>query len=181
MIASLFSVLSSKLGIVLLIIALAVGLLGVWHLRSLEVDKSHLKDQIIADMKATLASNEQALSLKTSSCKIDDTLLVEYQNEKQAIESKANDIEKQLTKLKTELEVRSAIHKTISPIQVISTKVNSIKVNPNTPKGVVNATNNVNEEGKYLPNDGLLTIELASLLLKAYCNTEPTDSVCVSP
>ena len=164
MIASLFSALSGKLGVVLLIILLAIGLLGAWHLRSLEADKSLLKDQIIANLKATVESNEQALSLKTDSCKIDDTLLTEYQNEKQVIESKSDDIDKQLTRLKIE----SAIHKTISPIKIpVDTKESNEVKSDKLQKPV------------YLPNDGLLTVELTSLLHKAYCNTEPTDSICL--
>lgn len=176
MIASLFSMLSSKLGVVLLVIALAVGLLGVWHLRSLEVDKSLLKDQIIADLKATVELNQQALSLKSESCKIDDTLLTEYQNEKQVIESKSDDIDKQLTRLKIE----SAIHKTISPIDVLPVSTKKVPVKEPSSKTLADNKEGVdNERLVYLPNDGLLTVELTSLLHKAYCNTEPTDSTCL--
>lgn len=147
--------LPSKLAVVLLIIALAVGLLGVWHLRSLEEDKSLLKDQIIADLKATVQSNQQALSLKTQSCEIDNSLIAQLDSDRQEIDVSSKVIDEQLVSLK------------ITPIKKEVSNVNA------------NVQDSVSQIS-VVPDNGILSDNLTRLLKQSYCNTEPEDSSCVS-
>jgi hypothetical protein len=98
-----------------------------------------------------LDDQKKALEIKDSSCKQDDTSVVELDAEKNLITDKAENITQSLSSLKK-------------------------------PNGASNApqkeNDNVIQKDVYLPDDGLLSPNIASLLKQAYCNTEPTDNVC---
>ena len=63
---------------------------------------------------------------------------------------------------------------------IITDKAESITQELNKLPSKPKDKNNVIQKDVYLPDDGLLSPRLNSLLKQAYCNTEPTDSVCRS-
>lgn len=104
-------------------------------------------------LQKALESSEKALETKDSSCKQDDVSVVELDAEKNVITDKAETITQSLSSLKK-------------------------------PNGASNApqkeNDNVIKKDVYLPDDGLLSPNIASLLKQAYCNAEPTDNLCRS-
>lgn len=63
---------------------------------------------------------------------------------------------------------------------VITDKAESITQELNKLPSKPKDKNNVIQKDVYLPDDGLLSPRLNSLLKQAYCNAEPTDNVCRS-
>ena len=63
---------------------------------------------------------------------------------------------------------------------VIADKAESITQELNKLPSKPKDKNNVIQKDVYLPDDGLLSPRLNSLLKQAYCNAEPTDSLCWS-
>ena len=103
--------------------------------------------------KEALESSKNALETKDSSCKQDDDSVVELDAEKNVITDKAETITQSLSSLKKPYGASNAPQK---------------------------ENDNVIQKDVYLPDDGLLSPNIASLLKQAYCNAEPTDYVCIS-
>lgn len=104
---------------------------------------------------SALNSAKDSLEKKDESCKIDDISIVALNQESKDISSKSDLIENSLIALKN---------------PVIKT---SPKVDP-TSKEITK------DESKYLPDDGLLSPNIVSLLHQSFCNAEPTDSSCIA-
>jgi len=64
---------------------------------------------------------------------------------------------------------------------VIADKAESITQELNKLPSKPKDKNNVIQKDVYLPDDGLLSPELVGLLKQSYCNTEPTDNLCLAP
>jgi hypothetical protein len=96
-----------------------------------------------------LKSSQKQLETKDLSCKIDNTSVVELEAEKSAIKSNSDVIERDILKLKQP-----------------------------SAKAPVKSKEIVNNEVTYLPDNGLLSPSLLSLLHKSFCTAEPTDLSC---
>ncbi len=107
----------------------------------------------LESFKEALESSKKALETKDSSCKQDDVSVVELDAEKNVITDKAETITQSLSNLKKSNGASNAPQK---------------------------ENDNVIQKDVYLPDDGLLSPNIASLLKQAYCNAEPTDNLCWS-
>ena len=118
----------------------------------LSEEKATLGAALTSAQKA-LESSKKALETKDSSCKQDDASVVELDAEKNVITDKAETITQSLSRLKK-------------------------------PNGASNApqkeNQNVIQKDVYLPDDGLLSPRLISLLNQSYCVAEPTSDQCLS-
>lgn len=106
-----------------------------------------------ASYVSALESSQNQLENKDLSCKIDDKSAAELEAEKSSIQSKSNDIEKEILNLKSSQP---------EPL----------------PKAVKPSNEIITNEIIYLPDDGPLSPSLRLLLKKSYCTAEPTDSSC---
>lgn len=117
-------------------------------------------DKVIAEQALVQAINvntemQKSLNLKDLSCKIDDKSVVEVEADKTALKDKTEAISQEISKLPT-----------------------GIKKLPTTNNMITEAPKNA-EEGNVLTGSELLSDDLRKLLLKSYCNVEPTDSKCL--
>lgn len=139
----------------LVILVLLCSFLG-YKTYDLSEEKATLGVALTSAQEALKAS-QNAYETKDLSCKQDDTSAVELEQEKSSISDKSDAITEALNKL------------------------------PNTtPKNNNGASNapqkenqNVIQKDVYLPNDGLLSPRLISLLKQSYCVAEPTSSECI--
>lgn len=138
------------------ILALSATTVGLgWLSLSLHDDK------VIAEQALVQAINvntemQKSLNLKDLSCKIDDKSVVEVEADKTVLKDKTEAISQEISKLPT-----------------------GIKKLPTTNSMITEAPKNA-EESNVLTGSELLSDDLRKLLLKSYCNVEPTDSRCVS-
>lgn len=117
-------------------------------------DLSEQKGNLTSALKEAgkaLESSKKAFETKDSSCKQDDTSVVELDAEKNVITDKAETITQYLSNLKKPNGASNAPQK---------------------------ENDNVIQKDVYLPDDGLLSVHIVRLLKQAYCNAEPTDNVC---
>lgn len=118
----------------------------------------HLKGSLAkAEHALVLSENsrlqgEKALLNRDLSCKIDDTSVVEVEKEKKELQSKVDDLDKQIVSLK------KGIKKPVTP-----PKENS----------------QVEEQNEILVGPELIDPALLSLLNKSFCIAEPEDSECL--
>lgn len=96
---------------------------------------------------------QKSLDLKDLSCKIDDQSAFELTNEKSKIDEAVNPINSQLKDLAT------------------------VKKPSNTNK--VNTKETIKNESNFLPDDGLLSPNVAGLLNNGWCAAYPEDSECL--
>jgi len=138
------------LGIIAVLVLLC-SFLG-YKTYDLSEEKATLGVALTSAQKA-LESSKKLLETKDSSCKQDDASVVELDAEKNVITDKAETITQSLSNLKKSNGASNAPQK---------------------------ENDNVIQKDVYLPDDGLLSPNIASLLKQAYCNAEPTDYVCRS-
>lgn len=97
----------------------------------------------------TAEGYRNSLNLKDSSCKIDDASVVEVETDKKDLQSKVDAVSDKFDKLKV----------------ITATK-------PSVKQEIINHETNV------LPDDGILSPNITSLLNEGWCNAFPSDKLC---
>lgn len=139
----------------LTILVLLCSFLG-YKTYDLSEEKATLGVALDSALQALKAS-QNAYETKDLSCKQDDTSTVELEQEKSSISDKSDAITEALNKLpKTTRNNNGA---------------------SNAPQ---KENQNVIQKDVYLPDDGLLSPRLISLLTESYCIAEPTSDQCLS-
>ena len=108
----------------------------------------------LASAQEALKASQNAYQTKDLSCKQDDTSTVELEKEKSSISDKSDVITEALTKLPK-------------------------KTNNGASNAPQKENQNVIQKDVYLPDDGLLSPRLISLLTESYCIAEPTSHQCL--
>ena len=96
---------------------------------------------------------QNSLKQQELSCKADDIAIVELTSEKKELQDKMDDLKERLDKLSKSKPLYLP-----SPTQ----------------------KENTNNETNVIPNSALLSPELVSLLLEAFCSIEPDDNRCTT-
>ena len=137
----------------LAILVLLCSFLG-YKTYDLSEEKATLGVALDSALQALKAS-KNAYETKDLSCKQDDTSAVELEQEKSSISDKSD---------------------------VITETLNKLPKTTRNNNGASNApqkeNQNVIQKDVYLPDDGLLSPRLISLLKQSYCIAEPTSSEC---
>ena len=137
----------------LAILVLLCSFLG-YKTYDLSEEKATLGVALDSALQALKAS-KNAYETKDLSCKQDDTSAVELEQEKFSISDKSD---------------------------VITETLNKLPKTTRNNNGASNApqkeNQNVIQKDVYLPDDGLLSPRLISLLKQSYCIAEPTSSEC---
>ena len=132
-----------------IILALLASTAGFGYLSySLYGDKVVAVSQL-NDANDAIVGYQNSLNLRDSSCKIDDTSVVEVETDKKDLQSKVDAVSDKFDKLKV----------------ITATK-------PSVKQEIINHETNV------LPDDGILSPNITSLLNEGWCNAFPTDDVC---
>lgn len=142
--SSLFS--SATLYIILALLASTAGFGYLSY--SLYGDKAVAVAQL-KTANETAERYKNSLNLKDSSCKIDDTSVVEVETEKKDLQSKVDAVSDKFDKLKI----------------ITATK-------PSVKQEIINHETNV------LPDDGILSPNITSLLHEGWCVSFPSDKLC---
>lgn len=106
----------------------------------------------VAQLKTANETAEEyrnSLNLKDSSCKLDDEAVVEVETEKKDLQSKVDVVSDKFDKLKIITATKPLVKQEI-----------------------------INHETNVLPDDGLLSPNVAKLLTEGWCNAFPSDNVC---
>lgn len=134
-----------------IILALIASTAGFGYLSySLSNDKAIAVAQL-KTANETAEGYKNSLNLKDSSCKLDDGAVVEVETEKKDLQSKVDAVSDKFDKLKI----------------ITATK-------PSVKQEIINHETNV------LPDDGILSPNITSLLHEGWCNAFPTDKLCWS-
>lgn len=132
-----------------IILALLASTAGFGYLSyKLSGDKAVAVDQL-KTANETAERYKNSLNLKDSSCKIDDQAVVEVETDKKDLQSKVDAVSDKFDKLKV----------------ITATK-------PSVKQEIINHETNV------LPDDGILSPNITSLLNEGWCNAFPSDNVC---
>lgn len=132
-----------------IILALLASTAGFGYLSySLSNDKAVAVAQL-KKANETAERYRNSLNLKDSSCKIDDDSVVEVETNKKDLQSKVDDVSDKFDKLKV----------------ITATK-------PSVKQEIIKNETNV------LPDDGILSPNITSLLNEGWCASFPTDDVC---
>lgn len=134
-----------------IILVLLASTAGFGYLSySLYADKAVAVAQL-KTINETAEGYKNSLNLKDSSCKLDDQVVVEVETNKRDLQSKVDAVSDKFDKLKI----------------ITATK-------PSVKQEIINHENNV------LPDDGLLSPNVAKLLTEGWCNAFPSDKLCWS-
>lgn len=134
-----------------IILALLASTAGFGYLSySLYADKAVAVSQL-KDANDAIVGYQNSLNFKDSSCKIDNTSVVEVETDKKDLQSKVDAVSDKFDKLKV----------------ITATK-------PSVKQEIINHETNV------LPDDGILSPNITSLLNEGWCDSFPTDYVCRS-
>jgi hypothetical protein len=132
-----------------IILALIASTAGFGYLSySLYADKA----VAVAQLKIaneTAEGYRNSLNLKDSSCKIDDASVVEVEADKKDLQSKVDAVSDKFDKLKIITATKPLVKQEI-----------------------------INHETNVLPDDGLLSPNVAKLLTEGWCDSFPTDKLC---
>lgn len=135
-----------------IILALLASTAGFGYLSySLSNDKAVAVSQL-KDANNTILGYQKDAQLRDSSCKIDDTSVVESIAEKQEVRDKIDNLVVKINKLKTGVAIAPSDTET-----------------------------NKNAKTTTIYGYELLSLDLRLLLDSAYCIATPTDSICVTP
>lgn len=107
--------------------------------------------QALQEAQDRLQEAEKSLNLKDLSCKIDDASVVEVYVQKEELKAKIDVVSDNIEKLRKPVVVKQEIIK-----------------------------NESLKETNVLPDDGLLSPNIVSLLRQGYCSVYPADSECIS-
>lgn len=129
------------------------GLFGAlsYHFNSAKAEAEQALVQVI-DANTAL---EKSLNLRDLSCKIDDTSVVQVEADKKDLQTKIEAVSENIEKL------RLPLGKT--PVAAKQEIIKNENLKPNV-----------------LPDDGLLSDNIVSLLKQGYCTTYPNDNECIS-
>lgn len=134
-----------------IILALLASTAGFGYLSySLYGDKAVAVAQL-KTANETAEGYKNSLNLKDSSCKLDNQAVVEVETNKKDLQSKVDAVSDKFDKLKI----------------ITATK-------PSFKQEIINHENNV------LPDDGILSPNITSLLNEGWCNAFPSDKLCRS-
>lgn len=125
-----------------------------WLSLSLHDDKV-VAVEALKEATEAVAGYQKALNLKDLSCKIDSDSVVEVESEKKDLQTKIEVISDNIEKLR--------LPKGKTPVAAKQENVKNENLKPNV-----------------LPDDGLLSDNIVSLLKQGYCTTYPKDNECVS-
>lgn len=115
---------------------------------------SNDKAVAVAQLKTANETAEEyrnSLNLRDSSCKLDDQAVVEAETEKKDLQSKVDVVSDKFDKLKIITATKPLVKQEI-----------------------------INHETNVLPDDGLLSPNVAKLLTEGWCNAFPSDKLCRS-
>lgn len=147
------SIFNSWMFYVILALSASTATLG-WLSLSLHDDKV-VAVEALKKAKEAIAAYQNALNLKYLSCQIDDISTVQVEAEKKDLQTK---------------------------IEVVSDNIEKLRLGTSAPKPQVKQEIIKNEslkESSVLPDDGLLSPNIVSLLRQGYCSVYPTDSECI--
>ena len=134
-----------------IILALVASTAGFGYLSySFYGDRSVAVAQL-KDANNVILGYQKAAELKDSSCKLDDQTIVEVETEKKDLQSKVDDISDKFDKLKIITATKPLVKQEI-----------------------------INHETNVLPDDGILSPNITSLLHESWCNAFPSDKLCRS-
>lgn len=134
-----------------IILALLASTAGFGYLSySLYADKAVAVAQL-KTANETAEKYRNSLNLRDSSCKLDDQAVVEVETEKKDLQSKVDVVSDKFDKLKIITATKPLVKQEI-----------------------------INHETNVLPDDGLLSPNIAKLLHESWCNAFPSDSQCIS-
>ena len=134
-----------------IILALLASTAGFGYLSySLYGDRAVAVAQL-KDANDAIVGYQNSLNLKDSSCKLDDQVVVEVETNKKDLQSKVDAVSDKFDKLKV----------------ITATK-------PSVKQEIINHETNV------LPDDGILSPNITSLLNEGWCDSFPSDDVCRS-
>lgn len=139
---------------VILALSASTAALG-WLSLSLHDDKV-VAVEALKEATEAIAGYQKALNLKYLSCDIDTASAVEVEADKKDLQTK---------------------------IEGISDNIERLRLGTSTPKPQVKQEIIKNEslkESSVLPDDGLLSPNIVSLLRTGYCSVYPSDSECIS-
>ena len=137
-----------------IILGLSISTLGFGYLSySLSNDKA-IAIYALKESKETIAEYEKSLNLKHLSCEIDSASVVEVEAEKKQIDEGISPINTQLKELAT--------------------------VKKSVTQSTHNKQENIQDEGNFLPDDGLLSPNVTRLLADGWCAVYPNSDECVS-
>lgn len=132
-----------------IVLALLSSTAGFGYLSySLSNDKAVAVAQL-KNANETVEGYKNSLNLKDSSCKIDDTSVVEVETDKKDLQSKVDAVSDKFDKLKVIMATKPSVKQEI-----------------------------INHETNVLPDDGILSPNITSLLHEGWCNAFPSDYVC---
>lgn len=132
-----------------IILALLASTAGFGYLSyKLSGDKAVALAQL-KDANETADEYRNSLNLRDSSCKLDDQAVVEVETEKKDLQSKVEAVSDKFDKLKI----------------ITATK-------PSVKQEIINHETNV------LPDDGILSPNITSLLHEGWCASFPSDKLC---
>lgn len=132
-----------------IILALLASTAGFGYLSySLYGDRAVAVAQL-KDANIAIIGYQNSLNLRDSSCKIDNTSVVEVETEKKDLQSKVDAVSEKFDKLKV----------------ITATK-------PSVKQEIINHETNV------LPDDGILSPNITSLLHEGWCASFPSDKLC---
>lgn len=132
-----------------IILALLASTAGFGYLSySLYGDKAVAVAQL-KTANETAEGYRNSLNLKDSSCKIDDTSVVEVETDKKDLQSKVDAVSDKFDKLRIITATKPSVKQEI-----------------------------INHETNILPDDGILSPNITSLLNEGWCNAFPSDSIC---
>lgn len=134
-----------------IILGLSVSTLGFSYLSyKFYGDKVEAEYSLVQVIDANTAL-QKSLNLKDLSCKIDDASVVEVYVQKEELKAKIDAVSDNIEKLRKPVVVKQEIIK-----------------------------NESLKETNVLPDDGLLSPNIVSLLRQGYCSVYPADSECIS-
>jgi hypothetical protein len=133
-----------------IILGLSLSTLGFGYLSYSLSNDKAIAIYALKESKEAIAEYEKSLNLKYLSCERDSASVVEVEADKKVAETKTNEVSDKIEKLRRP-QVKQEIIK-----------------NENL------------KETNVLPDDGLLSANLISLLRENYCSVYPDDSECVS-
>lgn len=121
-----------------------------WLSLSLHDDKV-IAVEALKEAKESIAGYQNALNLKYLSCQIDDASVVEVEAEKKDLQTK---------------------------IEVVSDNIEKLRIpKPQVKQEIIK--NESLKETNVLPDDGLLSPNIVSLLRQGYCSVYPSDGECL--
>ena len=138
-----------------LILGLSATTLGFGYLSYYQTGKRAEAESALVQVIDANTELQKSLNLQVKSCQIDDTSVVKVEAEKKDLQTK---------------------------IEVVSDNIEKLKLGTSTPKPQAKQEIIKNEslkETNVLPDDGLLSPNIVSLLRQGYCSVYPSDSECV--